>query len=228
MLSIRPRGKRSSRNFRLRLLRKSILRRDSPPKRLLRTANCPARRKPSSLTKIAANIEAIAEPLVERAHLETALAKPRLQAETARTCNQLRLFAKVVEEGSWVQARIDRPDPNRKPLPKPGIRSLLRPLGPVVVFSASNFPLAFSVAGGDTASAFAAGNPVIVKAHSAHPGTSQLVGEAVRNSVRASRLAGGRFFSHFRRGHFGGRGAGSASSDQGRRIHGLDRSPDDR
>ncbi len=153
----------------------------------------PGAKRAEFLNKIAANIEAIAEPLVERAHLETALPKPRLQAETARTCNQLRLFAKVIEEGSWVQARIDRPDPNRKPLPKPGIRSLLRPLGPVVVFSASNFPLAFSVAGGDTASAFAAGNPVIVKAHSAHPGTSQLVGEAVRSGVRACGLPEGVF-----------------------------------
>jgi len=153
----------------------------------------PGKKRAEFLNKIAANIESVVDPIVERAHLETALPKPRLQAETARTCNQLRLFAKVVEEGSWVQARIDRADPNRKPQPKPGIRSLLRPLGPVVVFSASNFPLAFSVAGGDTASAFAAGNPVIVKAHSAHPGTSQLVGEAVRNSVRACGLPEGVF-----------------------------------
>jgi len=153
----------------------------------------PGAERAEFLNRIAANIEAAAEAIIERAHLETALPKPRLQAETARTCNQLRLFAKVIEEGSWVQARIDRPDPNRKPLPKPGIRSLLRPLGPVVVFSASNFPLAFSVAGGDTASAFAAGNPVIVKAHSAHPGTSQIVGEAIRGSVRASGLHEGVF-----------------------------------
>jgi len=153
----------------------------------------PGAKRAEFLNTIAANIEAVTEPIVERAHLETALPKARLQAETARTCNQLRLFAKVVEEGSWVQARIDRADPNRKPLPKPDIRSMLRPLGPVVVFSASNFPLAFSVAGGDTASAFAAGNPVIVKAHSAHPGTSQIVGEAVRQSVRSCGLPEGTF-----------------------------------
>ena len=153
----------------------------------------PGAKRAEFLNRIASNIEGIVEPVVERAHLETALPKARLQSETARTCNQLRLFAKVVEEGSWVQARIDRPDPNRRPLPKPGIRSMLRPLGPVVVFSASNFPLAFSVAGGDTASAFAAGNPVIVKAHSAHPGTSQLVGEAVRSAVRACGLHEGVF-----------------------------------
>lgn len=149
--------------------------------------------KAEFLNAIAKNIEAVVEPLVERAHLETALPKPRLQSETARTCNQLRLFAQVVQEGSWVNARIDRADPNRKPLPKADIRSMWRPLGPVVVFSASNFPLAFSVAGGDTASAFAAGNPVIVKAHSAHPGTSQIVGEAVRAAVRACKLHEGVF-----------------------------------
>lgn len=153
----------------------------------------PGAKRAEFLNRIAANIEAVAEKLVDRAHLETALAKPRLQSETARTCNQLRLFAKVAEEGSWVQARIDHADPNRQPLPKPDIRSMLVPLGPVVVFSASNFPLAFSVAGGDTASAFAAGNPVIVKAHSAHPGTSQIVGEAVRESVRACGLHEGVF-----------------------------------
>jgi len=107
---------------------------------------------------------------------ETALAQARLQAETARTCGQLRLFAQVAEEGSWVNARIDHADPDRKPAPKPDIRSMLRPLGRVVVFGASNFPLAFSVAGGDTASALAAGNTVIVKAHAAHPGTGELVG----------------------------------------------------
>ncbi|HKS66928.1 MAG TPA: aldehyde dehydrogenase (NADP(+)) [Candidatus Acidoferrales bacterium] len=149
--------------------------------------------KAEFLNGIAKNIEAATEQIVERGHLETALPKPRLQSETARTCNQLRLFAQVVQEGSWVNARIDRADPNRKPLPKPDIRSMWRPLGPVVVFSASNFPLAFSVAGGDTASAFAAGNPVIVKAHSAHPGTSQIVGEAVRGAVRSRGLHEGVF-----------------------------------
>src|SRR5207302_10840263 len=117
----------------------------------------------------------------------------RLQSETARTCAQLRLFAQVAEEGSWVNARMDRADPNRKPLPKADIRSMLRPLGPVVVFGASNFPLAFSVAGGDTASALASGNPVVVNAHPAHPGTSELVGHAVRESVRQSGLPEGVF-----------------------------------
>ncbi|HKR21350.1 MAG TPA: aldehyde dehydrogenase family protein, partial [Pyrinomonadaceae bacterium] len=119
------------------------------------------------LRAIAVNIEALGDELITRANAETALPEARLRNETARTCNQLRLFADLVEEGSWVDARIDRGNPDRKPLPKPDVRSLWRPIGPVVVFGASNFPLAFSVAGGDTASALAAGNPVIVKAHPA-------------------------------------------------------------
>jgi alpha-ketoglutaric semialdehyde dehydrogenase len=151
------------------------------------------RERGALLRKIAANIEAIAGDIVERAHRETALPVPRLQSETGRTCGQLRMFAQVAEEGSWVQARVDRADRERKPLPKPDLRSMLRPLGPVVVFGASNFPLAFSVAGGDTASALAAGNPVIVKAHPAHPGTSELVGRAVQQSVRDCGLPEGVF-----------------------------------
>jgi NADP-dependent aldehyde dehydrogenase len=149
--------------------------------------------KGAFLRRIAAAMEAAAPAIVQRANLETALPEARLQDEVGRTCNQLRLFAEVVEEGSWVDARIDNADPNRKPLPKPSIRSMHRPLGPVAVFGASNFPLAFSVAGGDTASALAAGNPVIVKVHPAHPGTSALVGHAIRESVRASRLPEGVF-----------------------------------
>jgi 2,5-dioxopentanoate dehydrogenase len=145
------------------------------------------------LRTIAANIESIADDVIERAGQETALPRARLQAETARTCGQLRLFAQVAEEGSWVSARIDRADPNRKPAPKPDIRSMLHPLGPVVVFGASNFPLAFSVAGGDTASALAGGNTVIVKAHAAHPGTSELVGRALQESVRECGLPEGVF-----------------------------------
>ena len=145
------------------------------------------------LRRIAENIEALGDELITRANAETALAEARLRTETARTCNQLRLFADLVEEGSWVDARVDHGDRDRKPLPKPDVRSMLRPLGPVVVFGASNFPLAFSVAGGDTASAFAAGCPVIVKAHHAHPGTSELVGLAVSGAVRSCELPEGTF-----------------------------------
>jgi alpha-ketoglutaric semialdehyde dehydrogenase len=151
------------------------------------------RARAALLRTIATKIESIAVEIIERAGRETALPQARLQGETARTCAQLRLFAEVAEEGSWVSARIDRADPSRKPAPKPDIRSLLRPLGPVVVFGASNFPLAFSVAGGDTASALASGNTVIVKAHAAHPGTSELVGQMVRESVRECGLPEGVF-----------------------------------
>jgi alpha-ketoglutaric semialdehyde dehydrogenase len=149
--------------------------------------------KGAFLRHIAAAIEAAAPAIIQRANLETALPEARLTGEVGRTCNQLRFFAELVEEGSWVDARIDNADPNRKPLPKPSICSMQKPLGPVAVFGASNFPLAFSVAGGDTASAFAAGNPVIVKAHPAHPGTSALVGHAIRESVKACGLPEGVF-----------------------------------
>lgn len=153
----------------------------------------PGRERGRLLRAIAAEIEAIAEPLQLRAHQETALPLARLAGETARTVNQLRMFAEVTEEGSWAMARIDRAQPERKPLPRADLRSVLRPLGPVAVFGASNFPLAFSVAGGDTASALAAGNPVIVKAHPAHPGTSELAGQAIAAAVRGCGLPAGVF-----------------------------------
>lgn len=151
------------------------------------------RERGAFLRKIAANIEAIAGEVIERANRETALPVPRLQSETGRTCGQLRMFAQVAEEGSWVEARVDRADRERKPVPRADLRSMLRPLGPVVVFGASNFPLAFSVAGGDTASALAGGNPVIVKAHPAHPGTSELVGRAIQRAVEECDLPEGVF-----------------------------------
>ena len=147
----------------------------------------------SLLRKIADNIELISDKLVALAPQETGLPEPRIKMETGRTCAQLRLFASVVEEGSWVGARIDHADPDRAPVPKPDTRSMKRPLGPVAVFCASNFPLAFSVAGGDTASALAAGCPVIVKAHHSHPGTAELVGQAVTNAVKDSGLPEGVF-----------------------------------
>ena len=145
------------------------------------------------LRLVADGLDGIQPQLAERAHLETALPMPRLLGEVSRTTGQLRLFAAVVEEGSWVEARIDPPLPDRKPLARPGLRSMLRPLGPVVVFGASNFPLAFSAAGGDTASALAAGCPVIVKAHSAHPGTSELVATVLQQAVTAAGLPEGVF-----------------------------------
>ena len=126
----------------------------------------PAESRAKFLEAIAREIEGLGDALIQRGHEETALPLPRLQGERARTCGQLRLFAEVVREGSWVDARIDTALPDRQPLPRPDLRRMLLPLGPVVVFGASNFPLAFSVAGGDTASALATGCPVIVKAHS--------------------------------------------------------------
>ncbi len=145
------------------------------------------------LDTIAAEIEGIGDALIDRVTAETGIPSQRVQGELARTVGQLRLFANVVREGSWTGVRLDTPDPSRTPLPKPDLRQRRVPLGPVAVFSASNFPLAFSVAGGDTASALAAGCPVIVKAHPAHPGTSELVGRAIRNAVRAHHLPAGTF-----------------------------------
>jgi NADP-dependent aldehyde dehydrogenase len=145
------------------------------------------------LRAIATEIEALGDELIERANQETALGVERLRGERGRTIGQLRLFADVIEEGSWVGARIDRAIPDRKPLPKPDLRRMLIPLGPVVVFGASNFPLAFSVAGGDTASALAAGCPVVVKAHPAHPGTSELVAAAINRAVKTSGMPAGVF-----------------------------------
>ena len=147
------------------------------------------------LRGIADNLAAGGAPIIDRAHLETGLPLPRLQGELGRTVGQLKMFADVLEEGSWVDARIDEPDYDRKPAPRPDIRSMLRPIGPVAVFGASNFPLAFSVAGGDTASALAAGNPVIVKAHPAHPGTSELVGKLVQKAVLENGLPHGSLFA---------------------------------
>ena len=145
------------------------------------------------LISIREEIAALGDALVERADRETALGVERLKGERERTLNQLKLFADVVTEGSWVDARIDTPLPDRKPLPRPDIRRMLQPIGPVAVFGASNFPLAFSVAGGDTASAFAARNPVVVKAHPAHPGTSELVAAAVARAVKLNGLPEGTF-----------------------------------
>src|SRR6478609_8669574 len=142
---------------------------------------------------IAANLEAKSDDLVARAMQETALPEARLKGEVARTVGQLRLYAEAAERGSWVDARIETAQPDRKPLPKPDHRSLMRPLGPVVVFGSSNFPFAYSVAGGDTASAFAVGCPVIVKAHPAHPGTSELTGRLILHAVRDCGLPEGTF-----------------------------------
>ncbi|OYV42227.1 MAG: aldehyde dehydrogenase (NADP(+)) [Acidocella sp. 20-57-95] len=145
------------------------------------------------LEAIAKNIEAIGEKLIERAMQETGLPKARLEGERARTAGQLRLFAAVVREGSWMGLRVDPAMPERKPLPRPDLRLRKIPLGPVAVFGASNFPLAFSVAGGDTASALAAGCPVVMKGHPAHPGTCELVGRAIQAAVAECKMPDGVF-----------------------------------
>ncbi len=156
-------------------------------------AQTSGKQRAAFLRRVADGLDAAKETLAARAHLETALPMPRLLGETGRTSGQLRMFAGVVEEGSWVNARIDPALPERTPLPRPDLRSMLRPLGPVAVFGASNFPLAFSVAGGDTASALAAGCPVVVKAHPAHPGTSELVAAIIADAVKAEGLHEGVF-----------------------------------
>ena len=154
---------------------------------------CSPKERAQFLREIATHIESLGEELIERANSETALGVERLRGERGRTTGQLRLFADLIEEGSWVGARIDRAIPDRKPLPKPDIRRMQIPLGPVVVFGASNFPLAFSVAGGDTAAALAAGCPVVVKAHPAHPGTSELVGSAILRAASLTNMPVGVF-----------------------------------
>ena len=145
------------------------------------------------LEAIADNIEAIGDELIIRASQETGLPAARLQGERARTSGQLRLFADVVRQGDFRGVRIDPALPDRSPLPRADIRQRQIPLGPVAVFGASNFPLAFSTAGGDTASALAAGCPVVFKAHNAHPGTGELVGQAIAKAVRDHGLHPGVF-----------------------------------
>ena len=145
------------------------------------------------LEKIADNIEAAGLELVERAMAETGLPEARLAGERGRTTGQLRLFAQVVRQGDHRGVRIDPAQPERQPMPRVDIRQRKVALGPVAVFGASNFPLAFSTAGGDTASALAAGCPVVFKAHNAHPGTSEIAGRAITDAVRDSGLHPGVF-----------------------------------
>jgi NADP-dependent aldehyde dehydrogenase len=145
------------------------------------------------LEAIAAGLESLGEELIARSRTETGLPEARLTGERARTTGQLRMFAALAREGSWVDARIDRGDASRAPAPKPDLRRMLVPLGPVAVFSASNFPLAFSICGGDTASALAVGNPVVTKAHRGHPGTSELMARVMQGAVRTCGMPAGVF-----------------------------------
>ena len=145
------------------------------------------------LETIAENIIAIGDTLIARAISESGLPRPRLEGERGRTVGQLRLFASVLRQGDWLGATIDPAMPDRAPLPRPDLRLRNIAIGPVAVFGASNFPLAFSVAGGDTASALAAGCPVVVKGHPAHPGTGELVGRAIQAAVATCGLPEGVF-----------------------------------
>lgn len=155
-------------------------------------ATTPAARA-TFLEAIATKIEGKREEIVERAMAETGLPSARLTGEVGRTAGQLRLFAQVVREGNYHGVRIDPALPERTPAPRLDIRQRRVPVGPVLVFGASNFPLAFSVAGGDTAAALAAGCPVIVKAHNAHPGTGELVGQAITEAASESGMPAGVF-----------------------------------
>lgn len=145
------------------------------------------------LDSIAEEIEARAEAITEIGTAETGLPAARLEGERGRTVGQLRLFASHIRNGDYLDRRHDEALPERKPLPRPDIRLMQRPIGPVAVFGASNFPLAFSTAGGDTASALAAGCPVVVKGHSAHPGTGEIVAEAVHAAIKKHGLHPGTF-----------------------------------
>jgi len=147
------------------------------------------------LDAIADEIMALGDVLIERCTAETALPAARITGERGRTCNQLKMFAQLLRDGWWVDARIDTAQPQRQPLPRPDIRRMLIPIGPVAVFGASNFPLAFSTAGGDTASALAAGCPVIVKAHSSHPGTNELISSAIIKAAQKTGMPEGVFSS---------------------------------
>jgi len=145
------------------------------------------------LDEIANAITQLGDELIVIAGLETALPEQRLLGERQRTLGQIKAFSALLREGRWVDARIEQGDPERAPLPKPDLRSMQTALGPVAVFGASNFPFAFSVAGGDTISALAAGCPVVFKAHPAHPGTCELVGKAIASAIKSSGMPDGVF-----------------------------------
>jgi NADP-dependent aldehyde dehydrogenase len=152
----------------------------------LAAAGCAGRAR--LMLAIADELHADGDAIVELADRETALGLPRLRGELARTVHQLRLFADVLSEGGYLEVTIDHADPDAAPAPRPDLRRMLVPVGPVAVYAASNFPLAFSVAGGDTTSALAAGCPVVVKVHSGHPHTSLRCGAAVRQGATVAGL----------------------------------------
>lgn len=155
--------------------------------------NCDLELRAKFLETIALKILRLGDPLIERAIAETGLPRPRLEVERGRTVHQIRLFADVVRKGEFLDIRVDAALPNRLPQPRPDLRMWRIPLGPAAVFPVSNFPLAFSVAGGDTSSAFAAGCPIVVKGHPGHPGTGEMVARAIIAAARESRMPEGVF-----------------------------------
>jgi len=150
-------------------------------------------KKAAFLNAIADEILALDDELVQTYMSETGLPEGRAKGERGRTIGQLRMFASLLEEGSWVEARIDTAQPNRTPFPRVDLRKMLVPIGPVVVFGASNFPLAYSTVGGDTASALASGCPVIVKSHPMHAGTGELVASAIAKAAEKTGMPNGVF-----------------------------------
>ncbi|MEX2578630.1 MAG: aldehyde dehydrogenase (NADP(+)) [Verrucomicrobiales bacterium] len=153
----------------------------------------PAEARADFLDAVAEETLALGDELLERAAAETAHPLPRCAMERDRAVNQARQFADYIREGSWVDARLDLADPDRRPLPKPDVRSLLQPVGPVAVFGASNFPIAISVLGADTVSAFACGCPVVIKGHPGHPGTCELAGRAILKAAEKTGMPEGVF-----------------------------------
>lgn len=155
--------------------------------------SAPLETRAQLLEAIAQGLMDLGDELIERAMAESGLPRPRLEGERGRTCGQLKLFASLVREGRFLNVIVDTAMPDRKPMPRSDLRSRKIPVGPVAVFGASNFPLAFSVAGGDTAAALAAGCPVVAKAHPSHLGTSELAGRAIQQAVKACGLPAGTF-----------------------------------
>lgn len=152
-----------------------------------------ARDRADLLEAIAAGITGLGQGLIARAAAETGLTEPRLLGERDRTVQQLRMFAGIVRDGGWVRASIDLGEPSRRPLPKPDLRRMLRASGPIAVFGAANFPLAYSVPGGDSASALAAGCPIVVKGHPAHPGTGEMIAGTIAGAIAELRFHPGTF-----------------------------------
>ncbi len=153
----------------------------------------PAETRARFLDALADEIVALGDALLERAHAETALPMARLTGERGRAVGQCKMFAALIRDGSWANLRIDRALPDRQPVPRPDVRQMLLPIGPVVVFGASNFPFAIGVVGTDTVSALAAGCPVVVKGHPAHPGTCEMLAGAVYAALQKTGLPAGSF-----------------------------------